>query len=121
MADHGQALQEARWVCELAAQPGERTYLALGRRALAEAALAEGHWAEAEAELARALAALEGGEVPLAEWRVYATAARLHERRGRRQDAGAARAHSRAVLIRLAQSLDEDTPLRQHLLSHLPA
>src|SRR5262249_44263197 len=91
VGDPGQALREARRVCELAAQPGERTYLALGRRALAEAALAEGHWAEAEAELARALAALEGGAVPLAEWRGDATGARRHGRRRRRPEPGGGR------------------------------
>ena len=49
-----------------------RTYLALGKSALAKIALAEQQWEQAEAELSQALAVLEGAEAPLAAWRVYA-------------------------------------------------
>ncbi len=114
------ARQEAEHTCAMAVQSGERTYLALGRRTLAEIALAERNWDQAEAELSQALAMLEGNEVPLAEWRVYATAARLHQRRRRKAQAERHRAHSRAVLHRLADSLGDETSLRQHMLSHLP-
>src|SRR5262249_10925828 len=64
------ARQEAERVCALAAPSGERTYLALGRRMLAEIALAERNWKQAETAVTQALAVLEGAEAPLAEWRV---------------------------------------------------
>jgi DNA-binding winged helix-turn-helix (wHTH) protein/tetratricopeptide (TPR) repeat protein len=118
--DLAQARREAEQMCALAAPPQDRTYLALGRRALAEIALAERSWDQAEAELARALAVVEGNEVPLAEWRVYATAARLHQQRRRKAEAERCRTRSRAVLHRLADSLGDEAPLRRHLLDHLP-
>jgi tetratricopeptide (TPR) repeat protein len=46
----GRARQEAERLCELAAQPGERTYLALGWRTLADIALAEQQWKQADAD-----------------------------------------------------------------------
>jgi tetratricopeptide (TPR) repeat protein len=121
------ARQEAERLCELAAQPGERTWLALGQRTLTEIALAEQRWDQVEVELSRALAAVEGIEAPLAEWRVYAMAAQLHQRQGRNADADWAR--SVAILDRLADSLsgsDQLQPdalvdagrLRQRFLSH---
>jgi len=58
---------------------GERTYLALGRRVLAEAALAERDGATADRELSDALDAIAEHEAPLAEWKVRATAARSEE------------------------------------------
>ena len=89
------ARQDALMVCELAALPGQRTYLALGRRLLAEILMAEGRHAEAEAEIEKARAAIEGFEAPLAEWRVYATSAELVRRLdAQRADAYQARAES---------------------------
>jgi tetratricopeptide (TPR) repeat protein len=116
--DPDRARQEAERLCELAALPGERTYLALGRRTLAEIALAERNWDQAQAELSQALAVLEGGEAPLAAWRVYATAARFHDQRRRKADAKRDWAQSAAVLNRLADSLGDDAELRQSLLTH---
>jgi tetratricopeptide (TPR) repeat protein len=81
--DFRRSCREAEQVCSMAALPRERTWIALGQNALAEIALAEQHWHQAEAELSRARAVLEGAEAPLAEWRVFATAARLFERVGR--------------------------------------
>jgi DNA-binding winged helix-turn-helix (wHTH) protein/tetratricopeptide (TPR) repeat protein len=118
--DLAQARREAEQMCALAAQPGDRTYLALGRRALAEIALADQNWDEAEAELSRALAAIQGETLPLAEWRVYATAARLQQRRHRKAEAAHYWDRSLGVLHHLADSLGDETPLRRHLLAHLP-
>jgi DNA-binding winged helix-turn-helix (wHTH) protein/tetratricopeptide (TPR) repeat protein len=103
------ARQEAEQVCELAAQPGERTWMARGRRRLTQIAMAQGHWDQAEAELSRAVAAVEGIEAPLAEWRVYATAAQLHQQQGRNADTD--RARSAAILNRLLDSLSSDGQL----------
>ena len=114
------ARQEAKCLCELAAQPGERTYLALGKSALAKIALAEQQWEQAESELLQALAVLEGAEAPLAAWRVYATAAQLYEQRGRSMEARQYRTRSAAVRTQLADSLGNALELRQSLLAYLP-
>jgi hypothetical protein len=114
------ARQEAKRLCELATQPGERTYLALGKCVLAKIALAEQQWELAEAELSQALAVLEGADVPLAAWRVYATAAQLYEQRGRSTEARRYWTRSAAVRIRLADSLGNALELRQSLLAYLP-
>ncbi len=112
------ARREAELLRELAAPSGERTYLALSYRILAEIAMAEQNWPRAEAELARALATLEATEAPLAEWRVCATAARLYQQQGRKPDADHYWTRSAASLNRLAGSLADATELRASLLNH---
>ena len=96
---------------------GERTYLALGRRVLAEAALAERDGATADRELSHALDAIAEHEAPLAEWKVCATAARREEAHGRQPRAQAYWARSVAVLDGLAASLGDDAELRRTFLS----
>ncbi|HEY8505806.1 MAG TPA: hypothetical protein VIL46_14570, partial [Gemmataceae bacterium] len=90
-----EARREAEQACAAAARCGERTYLALGRQVLAEIALAGNDWEKAEAELSGALAVVEGAALPLAEWRVCATAAGLHQRRRRKAEAERYRARAR--------------------------
>jgi len=114
--DYERARQKAERLCELAAQSGERTYLAHGRRMLADTALAQRKLDEAEQEVTLALSALDGGEAPLAEWRVSATAARVAERRHRKAQARSYWQRSKAVVLRLADSLAQDDPLRQTFL-----
>jgi tetratricopeptide (TPR) repeat protein len=114
------ARQEAKRLCALAVQSGERTYLALGKSALAKIALAEQRWEQAEVELLQALAVLEGAEAPLAAWRVYATAAQLYEQRGRSTEAKQYWTRSAAVRTQLADSLGNALELRQSLLAYLP-
>jgi tetratricopeptide (TPR) repeat protein len=92
------ARQEAERLCVLAAQSGERTYLALGRRTLAEIALTEQHWDQAEEDLRRALAVLGETEAPLAAWRVYALAAEFYGKQGRKAEARRYRSHSAAII-----------------------
>ena len=92
----------------------------IGKGALAKIALAEQQWEQAEAELSQALAVLEGADVPLAAWRVYATAAQLYEQRGRSTEAGRYWTRSAAVRTRLADSLGNALELRQSLLAYLP-
>jgi len=116
--EFARARQEAERLCELAVQPAERTYLALGRRTLAEVALAEHKWAEAEKAVSQALAVLEGIEAPLAEWRVCATAAQFYDQRHRKTKACQYWARSAAVLNQLADSLGEAVELRHSLLTH---
>jgi DNA-binding winged helix-turn-helix (wHTH) protein/tetratricopeptide (TPR) repeat protein len=113
----GRACEQLEELCRLAATSGERTYLALGRQALAEAALAQRDLPAAERELSEALHALHGFEVPLAEWRVCATAARAELARGRPVKADAYWIRSAAVLDRLAVSLEDDADLHRSFLS----
>jgi DNA-binding winged helix-turn-helix (wHTH) protein len=113
------ARREAEALRELAAQPGERTYLALAHRTLAEIAMAASQFDEAENEVSRALAAIESAEAPLAEWRVRATAAHLYEQLGRASEADDHQRRSAETLNRLAGSLSEADRLRQSLLVNL--
>jgi DNA-binding winged helix-turn-helix (wHTH) protein/tetratricopeptide (TPR) repeat protein len=110
-----QARREAEALRELAAPPGERSYLALAHRTLAEIAMAAGRWDEAENEVSRALAALEGKDAPSAEWRVCATAAQLYEQLGHIAEAARHWRRSADALDRLAESLGEDDQLRESL------
>jgi hypothetical protein len=109
--------REAETLRELAAPPGERTYLALAFQTLAEISVAEQRWDDAETEVSRALAALDGAEAPLAEWRVYATAAQLYEQLGRTTEAAHHWRRGAEALHLLADSLGESDPLRRSLLA----
>jgi len=114
----GRAREQAAELCRLAGMAGERTYLALGRRVLAEAALAERDGATADRELSHALDAIAEHEAPLAEWKVCATAARSEEAHKRPPRAQAYWARSVAVLDRLAASLADDAELHRTFLAH---
>ena len=114
----GRAREQAAELCRLAGMAGERTYLALGRRVLAEAALAERDGATADRELSHALDAIAEHEAPLAEWKVCATAARSEEAHKRPPRAQAYWARSVAVLDRLAASLADDPELHRTFLAH---
>jgi hypothetical protein len=67
-------------------------------------------------DLAQALVTIEDVEVPLAAWRVHATAAVLNERTGKSGEADHHRALSRATMLPLAQSLPAAVPLRHTFL-----
>jgi DNA-binding winged helix-turn-helix (wHTH) protein/tetratricopeptide (TPR) repeat protein len=113
----GRTREQMQELCRLAAMSGERTYLALGRQGLAEAALAQRDLPAAERELSEALHAVDGYEVPLAEWRVCVTAARTELARGHRATADAYWTRSAAVLDRLAASLKDDGDLYRSFLA----
>jgi len=113
----GRAREQMQELCRLAATSGERTYLALGHQALAWTALARRDLPAARRELAEALDAVDGYEVPLAEWRVCATAARVELARGHRVKADAYWTRSAAVLDRLAASLKDDADLHRSFLA----
>jgi len=67
--------------------------------------------------IAKGLSTMEGFEVPLATWRVHATAAELY----RAGDNGESAYHhcelSRATIVKLADSLAVEEPLRKTFLS----
>jgi hypothetical protein len=116
--DLRQARREATRLCELAILPPERTYLAIGHQLLAKVAIAEQRWDGAQSELARALEIIEVAEIPLAAWRVYATAADLHYRQGHTSEAEVYWHRGADVIHKLADSLEETDPLRHSLLAH---
>src|SRR5271165_3925471 len=95
---------------------GERTFRALAFDANARVAIAEGELPRAQDCITRAVQAMEGYEVPLAHWRVHATAAELHRRLGNRDSADSHRELSRATILKLANSLPSDVPLRKTFL-----
>jgi hypothetical protein len=86
---------------------------------LAEIAIAEQNHDQAEAELAQAFDVVKRSEAPLIEWQVWQTAARLHSAKGEHAEAARDWERSLTILNRMADSLNEDEPLHQHLVEHL--
>jgi len=84
---------------------------------LGEIALQAGQLSQAETFLREALAAIEGRESPLVEWRVTAAVGRLYKRQRRRRTAETARARSAALITQLADSLPAGHELRRSFLS----
>jgi hypothetical protein len=107
-------LEQARIDADLAIQAAfeteERTWQGLVCEASARVALRSGDRVRASADVMRALAAMEGFDVPLAAWRVHATAAAVL---GRAQDAG----ESRRIVLALAGSLGRRPDLRERFLN----
>jgi hypothetical protein len=110
--DHPTALSRAERLCDLAAQTDERTWQALAWEAHARAALPCGEAAKAIDSVGTALAACEGVQVPLAEWRVHATCASAFKALGDDPRAGTHTRLGAAARKRLAESLPEDHPVR---------
>ena len=110
--DHSTALLRAERLCDLTAQTDERTWQALAWEAHARAALSCGEVTTAIGSVERALAACEGVQVPLAEWRVHATGASTFKALGDDHRAGTHTRLGAAVRRRLAESLPEGHPVR---------
>ena len=96
----------------------EPRWRAEAARLLAEISLQGGHLSDAEGHLHEARTAIEACELPLIDWRIAATAARLHDRQRRGADAAAARIRSAAIVTRLVDSLPPMHPLRASFLGH---
>jgi ATP/maltotriose-dependent transcriptional regulator MalT len=95
----------------------ERTWQALAWGANARIAVASLDLHRAQECVAEALSTMSGFEVPLAAWRVHATAADLSERLGDIATAKHHRELGRAVVLELASSLDAEDSLRARFLS----
>ncbi len=117
IGDLARAQEEAARLYEISVLPPERTYLALSHKLLAKIAIAGKKLDEARVHVLRAVAIVEQADLPLAAWRVYATAASLHEVAREPAQAAAFRRRSRQVIDRLCESLGEDEPLREKLLA----
>jgi hypothetical protein len=90
---------------------------ALAWEASARVAMAELDVARARDSIAKAFSSMEGFEVPLAAWRVHATAAELHQSSANRDLAEQHLALSRETIMKLANSLPAEEPLRRIFLS----
>jgi hypothetical protein len=83
----------------------------------ARVAIAELDQTRARDCIAKGLSAMEGFEVPLAAWRIHATAFELYKNSGDRDSAKRHLALSRETIMKLTNSLPAEEPLRQTFLS----
>jgi tetratricopeptide (TPR) repeat protein len=95
----------------------ERTFRALAFEANARVAIAEGDLVRAKDWITKALQSSEGFEIPLAHWRVHATAFELYQQSGDRIVAQRHLTLSRDMIMKLANSLPAEEPLRKTFLS----
>jgi DNA-binding winged helix-turn-helix (wHTH) protein/tetratricopeptide (TPR) repeat protein len=117
--DLAQARPHAERFLKLALATAEHTWQALAWEANARVAMAERDLRRAQDCIANGLSSMEGFEVPLAAWRVHATACELAQNSGNRNLAEHYLALSRNTIIQLANSLPVEEPLRQAFLSAL--
>ena len=110
-----QALTEAKRFLEATSATAERTWQALAWEANARVALAQIDLDSARDCIANALSTMEGYEVPLAAWRVHATAAELYRLSEKTEVAEHHAELSRAAILRLADSLPGEEPLRKDI------
>jgi len=116
--DLAQARSQAEGFLKIALATEERTWRTLAWEASARIAMAEGSLTRAQHCMAEGLSAMEGFEVPLAGWRVHATAFELHQNSGNRELAQRHLALSRDTIRKLANSLPaEEVLLLQTFLS----
>jgi FixJ family two-component response regulator/DNA-binding winged helix-turn-helix (wHTH) protein/tetratricopeptide (TPR) repeat protein len=115
--DLAQARPQAEKFLATALATAEHTWQALAWELNARVAMAERDRTRAQDCIAKGLSAMEGFEVPLAAWRVRATAAELSQRVKSRESAKRHLALSRETIMKLANSLPPDEPLRQIFLS----
>jgi tetratricopeptide (TPR) repeat protein len=118
--DQSQACREAARFLEVALATSERTYQGLAWEANARVAIVGDDWSRAEECIANALSTIQGYEVPLAAWRVHGTAAELYARAKNHGLAEHHRELSRTTIMKLANSLGADDPLRAIFLSAPP-
>jgi len=115
--DITQARLAGESVLKTALATEERTWRALAWEASARVAMAELDLTRAQGCIAEALSTMEGFELPLADWRVHATAFELCQNSGDRDLAEQHLALSRRTIMKLAHSLPAEEPLRQIFLS----
>ena len=112
-----QARPQAERFLSVTLTTAERTWQALAWEANARVAMAEFDAPRAQDCIAKALSTMEGFEVPLASWRVHATAFEFYRNAGDRDSAERHRALSRETIMKLANSLPAEEPLRHIFLS----
>src|SRR5882672_7388718 len=118
--DLKQAGAEAERFVAATLTTAERTWQALAWEASARVAMAEGDRGHARTCVDKAVAAMEGLEVPLAAWRVHASAAELESRLGNQRAAEHHRSLGRSTVLALANSLGNYERLRETFLGAPP-
>jgi hypothetical protein len=115
--DRARAQREAGRFLELSLATADRHWQGLAWEVNSRVALEDRDLPRARDCIAKALAIVQGFDVPLAAWRVHATAAHVDEESGNLEAARAHREISRATVLRLANSLSEQAPLRESFVS----
>jgi hypothetical protein len=115
--DRSRAQLEAGRFLEISLATADRHWQGLAWEVNSRVALENRDLPRARDCIAKALATVQGFEVPLAGWRVHATAARIDEESGNLEAARSHRDVSRVTILRLANSLPEQEPLRESFLS----
>jgi hypothetical protein len=115
--DLAQARVEAKQFLQVTLATEERMFRAQAFEVNARVAIAEQDFDRAQDSIAQALKTMVGYEVPLAHWRVHATAAELYQNSGDWDLAERHLALSRETIMKLANSLPAEEPLRQKFLS----
>jgi DNA-binding winged helix-turn-helix (wHTH) protein/tetratricopeptide (TPR) repeat protein len=115
--DRSRAQLEAERFLEISLATADRHWQGLAWEVNSRVALENRDLPRARDCIAKALATVQGFEVPLAAWRVHATAARIHEESGNLEAAHSHRDISRVTILRVANSLPGQEPLRESFLS----
>ena len=115
--DLQKARVEAEQFLTVTRMTAERTWQALAWEINARIALAQADFRCAAECVKNALVVMENFEVPLAEWRVHATAAKLHEGNGNKELKAMHREKSRVTTLKLANSLPTGSAFRTTFLS----
>jgi len=108
---------EAEQLLDLALATDERTWQGLAWEINARVALANRDESRARDCIARGLSTVQGFEVLLAAWKVHATAAHIEEESGNLESARSHLDLSRATIMRLANSMEQQEPLREIFLT----
>lgn len=119
VGDIAQARIRANQLRDYTAPAPDRNHLALAYGLLARIALATHDPDDARAQLARALATLDNAKLPLAEWRIYLTAAEMFDSLGETREASEYRRRFENVVQTLALNFEPEDRLRASLLSAL--
>ena len=115
--DRARAQLEAERFLEMSGATEERTFQGLAWEVNARIALANRDSCRARECIGKAVSTVQEFEVPLAAWRVHATAAHIAEESGNLQSARWHGDLSRVTILQLANSLPEREPLREIFLS----
>jgi tetratricopeptide (TPR) repeat protein len=115
--DLAQARPQAERFLKITLATAEHTWQALAWEVNARVAVAELNLTRAQDCIAKGLSAMEGFEVPLAAWRLHATAAELYQLTESRELAERHLTLSRDTIMKLANSLPAEEPLRHIFLS----
>jgi tetratricopeptide (TPR) repeat protein len=115
--DRVRARLEAERFLDKALATEERTWQGLAWEVSSRVALASQDIDRARECIEKAVSTVQGFEAPLASWKIHATAAHIEQESGNIESARSHRDLSRTTILRLANSLPEQEPLREIFLS----